>query len=440
MRIIPNINFHYQPTAVHYNTMNNPCSVDNKGLSQDKFQLSTPPLVSNISFQSNVSEGQFLRGLSGIHDPYSGVVILNNKEINLAYQDLEKLFFGREKIGYLKQYEDCMLPVEKSVFDICKAEIKYDKHLSLQQIFKKKQPKALNELIKEQCTIFNEILEQVPNLSVENQKKVCHTLVKAEQSILLPHEDKKYFKKTRFMDELVRISQDKIIKTIDYNISQLPEKEKAEAQERLYEAERILFNNPYNVNVEGKSPIERIKELQSEFAPETLNEPNEMIPIIEIASKLPTSKSSINAYIVEMSGKDDKAIAKRFISESLGTIEHIVPDSKGGANEAYNFLFVTKSRNEERSNTPMKYFIQKYPDIPKYCTQYMNDIMKAGQNSQLRGHEWYPYVIKETMREEMGVNVNISSYRVSPQKAFKSFPQRLKEKYPKFEKYFTNPQ
>ena len=167
---------------------------------------------------------------------------------------------------------------------------------------------------------------------------------------------------------------------------------------------------------------------------------NKMIPIIEIASKLPTSKSSINAYIVEMCGKDDKAIAKRFISESLGTIEHIVPDSKGGANEAYNFIFVTKSRNEERSNTPMKYFMQKYPDIPKYCTQYMNDIMKAGQNFQLRGHEWYPYVIKETMREEMGVNVNISSYRVSPQKAFRSFPQRLKEKYPKFEKYFTNPQ
>lgn len=443
MKILPFISYQTQQLGIQPQQRSYNAISYNKTLSCDKFEYSnstTTPITPTISFQSNVSNGQFLRKLSGIHDPYSGVVILNNKEMNQAYQDLSKLTTGRERITYLNQYEDSMLPVEKAVFNICKSEINYNKHLSLQQILTKKQPKALKNLIKEQRTVFNEIVEQIPTLSEENQHKVNSAISNAKELILLPHEDKNHFKKTRFMDELVRISQDKILRRIDENISQLPEEEQTNAKERLYETERILLNNPHNINVKGKTPLERVKELQVEFAPETLNEPNEIEPLIEIASKLPTSKDSINAYIVETYSKDDKTIAKRFISESLGTIEHIVPDSKGGANEAYNFLFVTKSRNEERGNMPMEHFLRKYPNIPNHCQTYINDMVKAGYSSKLRGHEWYPYVIKETMRDEIGANVALRDYRMSPQKAFKSFPNYLKERYPKFKKYFTNSQ
>lgn len=439
MRIFSTINFIPQQSASPYRATSNPVAVDNRNLYCDKFQHSAP-VSANISFRSNVSEGYFLRNLSGIHDPYSGVIILNNKEMNQINQDLANTRTGRERIKYLSQYTESMLPVEHAVFELCEAEIKHDRYLSLQTILTQKQPEALKNLIKEQQLIFNKIDKQIPTLSAENKGKVLSALSKAKTRILLPHDDNNHFRKNRFVDELIRISQDKNIAQIEKNISLLPEDEKTEALNRLYDAERIFLNNPTNANIKGKSPLERIKELQTEFAPETLDEPNEIEPLIEIAKQLPTSKSSINAFITEMADKPDNAIAKRFVSESLGTIEHIIPESKGGVDEAYNFIFATKSRNEERSNMPIKEFLKKYPDIPKHCKQYMKDILKAGGDNKLRNHEWYPYVIKETMREEMGINVDISSYRMSPQKAFKSFPKRLKEKYPKFEKYFTNPQ
>ena len=439
MRIIPTVNFSYQPSAIRYNTTGNPLAVDNRGLTCDKFHRSAP-VTSNISFQSSVSEGQFLRGLSGIHDPYSNVIILNNKEMNQIYQDLSKTRSSRDKIRYLSQYTQSMLPVEKTVFCMLETGLKQNRHASLTEILTDNKDSALTELIQKQKSIFKKMNKLSSNLSDENKMKVNSIISKAESQILLPHEDKNHFKKTRIMNDLVRISQYKTLDIIEERINELPESEKEPALERLYDTQRIFENNPYNVNVKGKTPLERVLELQAEFAPDTLDEPNELEPIIDLANTLPTSKDSVAAFIVEMSDKDDKTIAKRLISESLGTIEHIVPESKGGVNEAYNFIFVTKSRNEERSNTPMKYFMRKYPNIPQYCKQYMEDIMKAGQSSKLRGHEWYPYVIKETMHEEMGVDVNISSYRISPQKAFKSFPVRLKEKYPQFNKYFTNAQ
>lgn len=439
MQILPTINFHYQPTAIRYNTMSNPQAVNNKGLTCDKFQHSSP-IASNVSFQSNVSEGYFLRSLSGVHDPYSGVVILNSKEMHRINQDISRTRSGREKVRYLSQHTESMLPVESVIYDILRQGIKKDRYATLGDILTKEKSFALMNLLDEENNVFMKIKEASSDLSDKNKAKVLKEVSKAERRILLPHDDKNHFRRSRFINTLVRISQHDVLNNIEERINKLPQSQKEEALERFHEAKTLLENNPYNTNIKGKSPIERVRELQAEFAPDTLDEPNELEPIINIASKLPTSKSSVNAFIIEMSDRSDKDIAMRLVSESLGTVEHVVPESKGGPDEAYNFIYATKSRNEERGNMPMKYFIRKYPDIPKYCQQYMNDVMKAGQSSQLRGHEWYPYVIRETLREEMGVRLDTSSYKVAPQKAFKSFPSRLQERYPQFNKYFTNPQ
>ncbi len=439
MQIIPTVNLQYQPLTVRYNTVTNPQSIDNKGLSCDKFQRTTP-VTQNVSFQSSVTEGQFLRGLSGIRDPYSDVIILNNKEMNQIYQDLSKTRTSRDKIKYLSQYTESMLPVEETVFYMLETGLQKERHASLNEILTEEKPQAIQNIIKTQAKILDKMEELSANLSDSNRNKVYGLIDKSRPQILLPKEDSNHFKKHRLINDLVRISQYETLKQIENSIRKLPGAQRKPAMKRFREAHSLFLDQPYNTNVKGKTPLERILELQEEFIPETLGEPNELEPIIDLANTLPTSKDSVDAFIVEMADKDDKTIAKRLVSESLGTIEHIVPESKGGVNEAYNFIFVTKSRNEERSNTPMKYFMRKYPDIPKYCKHYIEDIMKAGQTSKLRGREWYPYVIKETMHEEMGVDVNISSYRVSPKKAFKTFPERLKEKYPQFRKYFTNAQ
>lgn len=82
--------------------------------------------------------------------------------------------------------------------------------------------------------------------------------------------------------------------------------------------------------------------------------------------------------------RTEEQIAERLISESLATIEHIVLKSLGGENEAYNFMLVSKGRNNERGNMPLEFFMKKYPDIPKYTQTYVDDIIKNAKNKNLK--------------------------------------------------------
>lgn len=434
MNIISGFNIKLQQLSLPQNKSHS-TPVCNKGLTCDVFERSVTT-INSPSFQANVTNGQFLRTLSGIHDPYSGVIILNNKEINQAYRDLAKLQSSKEKIDYLSYYTKNMLPVEYSAFNLLKKNLKRNSRLSLQEILTTEAPTAKKNLIAEHQEVFDKIYELTPQLSTENEQKVLSLIMKAGEQIQLPKYHKNYFKKTRFIDKLVVISQNKTIENLKSKINEIPDENAREyAMNRLCEAFDILENNPHDINYHGMTPLERVKKLQEEFIPETLSQKNELQEIIETASTLPTPKDSINSFIIDMYDKPDNIIAKRLISESLGTIEHIVPDSKGGENEAHNFLFVTKSRNEERGNMPLTQFMKKYPKIPQYCQEYMDDIVKAGLSTKLRNHEWYPYVIKETLQKEIGAKIKINNYKISPQKAFKSFPERLKEKFPKFSKY-----
>lgn len=444
MQICNNINVQQHSNYVRKYAINNSSNYGNSFICKETSH--TNPMIysqlacsiNNINFTSNVSNGSFLRNLTGVHDPYSGVVILNNKEINQIYQDLAKKETSYDKIRYLKNYTESMLPVEHKVFDIIKDELKINNQLSMQEILKKRQPKALENLIQEQENIFDKIDRITYNLSDENKFKVAKSLDKAKHQIKLPHEDKHHFKNSKFECEIMRIAQNKTLKKIEERMNKLPQNEKDAAFERLNNVKQIFENTPYYTNIKGKTPLKMLHELQKDYIPNTLNEENEMQKILELSQTLPTTKNSVNAFIVEMADKDDKTISKRLVSEALGTIEHVIPDSKGGANEAYNFLFVTKSRNEERGNRSINKFKHKYPDIPSHCQQYLDDVIRNCENGKLRGFEWYPYLIKDTLKNEIGANVAIKSYRMSPYKAFKAFPERLKDKYPQFNQYYTN--
>ena len=447
MRIFNNINSPHNAYPVNNQTMSSSQVRYNNTLSCDKFEHTNPITyaqqsypIGAVRFGSSVSNGAFLRNLSGVHDPYSGVVILNNKELNQFYQDLAKKDTGVKKINLLENYTESMFPVEKSVYYLMFGDILLDNRRSMQDVLQAKQPRALKNLIKTQQQVFNNIDDAAQNLSENNKLKVEHALNKAREQILISHKDKNHFRKGKFENDLMRIAQSDVFARLENKMNELPEEEKDVALEKLYNVERIFETTPYYTNIKGKTPLKMVHELQAEYLPESLKEENEMQPILDLVQDLPTTKTDVNAFIVEMSDKDDSVIAKRLISESIGTIEHVVPESKGGENEADNFMFVTKARNEERGNKSLNKFKKMHPDIPKNCQQYLDDVIKNCEDGRMRGYEWYPFVIRDIIKSEVGVNVAIKSYRMSPQKAFRTFPNRLKEKYPQYNKYFTKPQ
>ena len=316
MQICNNINVQQHSNYVRKYAINNSSNYGNSFVCKETSH--TNPMIysqlacsiNNINFTSNVSNGSFLRNLTGVHDPYSGVVILNNKEINQIYQDLAKKETSYDKIRYLKNYTESMLPVEHKVFDIIKDELKINNQLSMQEILKKRQPKALENLIQEQENIFDKIDRITYSLSDENKFKVAKSLDKAKHQIKLPHEDKHHFKNSKFECEIMRIAQNKTFKKIEERMNKLPQNEKDAAFERLNNVKQIFENTPYYTNIKGKTPLKMLHELQKDYIPNTLNEENEMQKILELSQTLPTTKNSVNAFIVEMADKDDKTISK----------------------------------------------------------------------------------------------------------------------------------
>ena len=133
----------------------------------------------------------------------------------------------------------------------------------------------------------------------------------------------------------------------------------------------------------------------------------------ERAIYLPTSVTSENAFIVKYAGRTQQEIAKRLIRTSIGTIEHIKPDSLGGANSIDNFMLVSGNANSTRANMPLAKFIERFPNIPKNCQKYINQIIKIIHNGGFKGYETYPYQIKRTLNAESegGIVLDLSKYK-----------------------------
>lgn len=147
-----------------------------------------------------------------------------------------------------------------------------------------------------------------------------------------------------------------------------------------------------------------------------------------------TVRNDMDSFIVKYHNCSDKSIAKRLISQSLSTVEHIKPDSLGGKNFAGNFILASKGRNSERGNMPIEEFIAKYPDIPQHTQDYMDDIIDSAHQGKLRTNEWYPYVIKDSLKDDMNIDVDVSRYKISSEDAFVNAPQKIKNNYSHYSK------
>jgi len=387
----------------------------------------------------STANGNFLRHIEGVRDPYSGVIILTSKQMENISKDLSKNNAIRKQLRILGNYEDSMLPVEKSAFYLFKEQAKKDKNITFSQILANEKTNCMEGLIKEQNTIFDEIEKEAQKIAPDHKAKVLKELNEARVRISLPNDDKHRFKRKTFIDKIIDIHQDELLEKIELNILKLPNNLKYDALSEYFVAKDAIDYKFYDTNVKGKSPLELVKDLQVKYAPETLNEVNDLEPIINIAKKLPTSRNSLNAFVIKYWDRSDEEIAKRLLNQSVGTIEHIHAHSKGGSNEAANFMLATKSRNEERGNMSFDEFITMYPDIPKYLQEYTDDIINAAHRGKLQDHEWYPYLLKDTIKEETGIDVDISGYKITPEKAFKTLPPRLRDSYPNYLKYIPGP-
>ena len=399
------------------------------GVTADTF---TP---SNIHFGSTTN-GTFLKHLKNVRGAYSDIVPLSGKEIEQIKKRIRVSGDARQKLNVLAPYKKNMLPVEKKVYELF---VDYNKHCpreNLQGILQHCRANALNELNKEQINTFDKIANIGKDLAPDKQKALGKLLHKAKHQITLPQTDHNRFKNKSFTNSIIRLSREDDIALVRAKIATLPEKERTKAETKFNKVVSTFMNQDTTTNIKGKTPIQMLNESMAHYGIKSVVNPK-FEQIIESAKMLPTSNNNVHAFVVKYANRSENEIAERLVSESLGTIEHLVADSLGGGDEAHNFVLTTKALNNERGNMPPSEFLKRHPDLPRTFQQNMDDVIREGNKGRLHDYEWYPYVVKETIREEYGFDIDISKYKIPPKKAFRTFPEHLKKEFPQFSQYFT---
>ena len=327
----------------------------------------------SLSFKST-SAGNVLKKLKNIYCPYFGVKMISGKEIAKAEALIDKCANLKDVVKVLKKYEDNMLPVEKSMFYKFEAEANVSPDINMAECLKKWYKDAKTKLQLEEFEVLDDIDTISKSLSADTALNIRKKTIKCRNIIAEDAPDNPFKRKT-------------LLSSINEII---PKEGEEDVLEML--KDRSLY--------------------------------------------LPTSGGSENAFIVKYASRSQQEIAKRLLRASLATIEHIKPDSLGGQNEIGNFIMVSAAANSFRSNMPLKKFIERFPDVPKNCQNYINQIIKEINKGNMKGYEAYPYMVKRTLfdQSEGLINISIEKIKYTESRANRRTQKFLGRKSARFHK------
>lgn len=431
------IKFLHQLTNTNYHISTNNCrNKFNSSINNVYVSDSFTKQPNNINFQgvdkkNDTSNGRFLKALKNITDPYSGIKLLTYQEMEQISHDLSQINNSQKKIRYLKKYEKSMLPVEYDVYKYFEFKTRKDYFVSFSKLLKQQKPTCIKRLQFEQSAIFDKMEDATKNISPKNRKLIMAEVNEGRRRILINDDDKHSFKRKMFIDNLIQLQCEEIL---DATEKDLLKNRKFYGLSDLAEARERFEKEPLNHAKDGKTPVDLIIDLKHKYIPDYNDE---FKNVVQIARELPTSNTSVNAFVIKYADRSDKEITERLLNQSVASVEHIEADSMGGDNEADNFMLVSTARNVERGNLPIKAFIKMHPEIYNNTQKYMNDIIKNVYRGKLKGYEWYPYVLKDTLHNN-GIDVDISNYSISPQEAFKTLPPRLRNRYPNYKEFIPD--
>ena len=132
---------------------------------------------------------------------------------------------------------------------------------------------------------------------------------------------------------------------------------------------KTIEKRPVTVKFSNKSFRYALNEVLDGIQDENLQK-----EINEITKQLPTSRTSVNAFIIKHEFAAPDAIGYDLFRPSFATIEHMLPTSEDGANELYNYALACAQDNNTRRSENMQTFIKPF-DI-KNQKKYFSEIME----------------------------------------------------------------
>lgn len=306
---------------------------------------------------NSTSAGNVLKKLRNITCPYTGIKMVPGSNINRINKRLDSCFSTESVIKELMPYRNFLQPVEKIMFTKFAEYSKLHPDAKLTDCLQEMYEDSLTKLKLEEFVVLDDVDRISLHMSPKNAFALRYKTTRCRQ-IILADDKEDTFKRKTLLNSLDEIKPEPYEKTIFEQMK-----------------DRALY--------------------------------------------LPTSSTSQNAFVVKYANRSHEEIAKRLLRASEATIEHVLPDSKGGKNSIANFLLVSAKGNSLRENISLVKFIKRFPNIPELCQKYIEEIIQAIYNGELKRNETYPYKIQRTLEQESEgkIKLDLSQFKYSPEEA-----------------------
>lgn len=308
--------------------------------------------VSNISFTSvdDTKIGRAVRELGGVPCPYTGIPMINGKEIS----HLTKGCFegpSQNTVIMLKPFEDRMHPVEKQVFSIIEGLSKENPNKNIRELLDTVRDEHLDNVKSQEYDILGRMYNV--KLSNKNDRKNMDKLITESIDIIDKQDENYIFRRRRFMDKFSNITS-----------KMMNKKEVAE--------------------------------------------------LTEIAEELPRAHDNADAFIVKFTQKDPKTkkektpyqLGMALLQSSVGSIEHIRPRHPQGGLPAgkdilSNYLYASRAANTGRKNMPLDEYVTKNPQVKENLQKHIDAVIdKINAGEVMQDYKAYPILVAKTVEDE----------------------------------------
>lgn len=158
--------------------------------------------------------------------------------------------------------------------------------------------------------------------------------------------------------------------------------------------------------------------------------------VLKMMEKFPNSRNSADVFIVNNAQKSHNDIAMAFLDPSRVSIEHIKPQSNSGHSDMCNYIIASKRMNSLKSSIPLSKFVEMHPDIPNNMQKYFDDIIgKINRGALTFMTLSLPETTATIAKESNGkVLVDLSNLSLSEVAKTSMFREKLSELVSHFQK------
>ena len=300
----------------------------------------------SLSFKArNQLNMRFLRDLRGVSCAYCGQTMLTLHQI-IDYSQKMSSLKGKKLFTFLTNLEPMMKPNELAATRLIKEEVKKNPHDNIKGIFEKMFPTYVEKLEKQQKSVLNEIKNMAVNFSTADRELVLAQIERGIKGVE-QKSDLRHFKRNKYLTEIYLL-KDK-------------------------------FQNPADFE-----------------------------KIVAKTSSMPTTHTSIAAFIVKYSRKSPFEIGVRLLSPNQATIEHLKPRSLGGKNELPNLILACGHDNSSRSSQPLDVMVGLEKNLPEYFRTLKKSLAKKLPVQEFKKVNEYIDNVKKTINSLLSSKLHIT--------------------------------